>query len=303
MFTIIGGANVEYGPVPASQVNAWIAGGRANLQTKAKKFGTDDWKTLGDFPEFSPAAAPTPPPLAGDGVTPSTPADPQGPTDKLFARAPKLGVGACLSRGWDLWIKHFGRLVLVTFVFFLICAAIVCIRLQSDYLAIALAFLLGGMLTAGMFRYTLKLLRNEPAELSDLFAGFSEAPGSLIRASLLIGFVSELPFLLSQISPELLPTQPVYWAIQLFVVYLSVGWAFTYPLILEKRLAFWPAMQASRHAVRGNWWRFFFLMIIAMLLSILGMIALFIGVFLTLPLYFCVLACAYDALCNPPART
>jgi hypothetical protein len=36
MFTIIGGDGVEYGPVSADQVRAWITAGRANLETKAK---------------------------------------------------------------------------------------------------------------------------------------------------------------------------------------------------------------------------------------------------------------------------
>ena len=303
MYTIIGGDGNEYGPVPASQVRAWISGGRANLQTKAKKLGTDEWKTLGDFPEFSPGAPATPPPLAADSGAAATPVDPKVLGDEPIAPAGKLQIGACLSRGWDLWLKHFGRLVLATFLFFFICIVIVSIRFESAHLAVVLAFLLGGMLTAGMFRYALKLLRGEPAVLSDLFAGFSEAPGMLILASILIGSVSELPNILSQTSPALLPTRPLYWVIQLPVVYFSVGWTFTYPLILEKRLAFWPAMQASRHAIKGNWWRFFFLIVIAMLLSLLGAVALFIGVFLTLPLYFCVLACAYDALCNPAAKT
>lgn len=53
MFTIIGGDGKEYGPVTAAQVRAWIAAGRANLQTKAKAMGSDEWRTLADFPEFS----------------------------------------------------------------------------------------------------------------------------------------------------------------------------------------------------------------------------------------------------------
>lgn len=64
MFTIIGGDGKEYGPVSVGQVRGWIAGGRANLDTKAKAVGSDDWRRLGDFPEFaSPDGAP--PVMAG----------------------------------------------------------------------------------------------------------------------------------------------------------------------------------------------------------------------------------------------
>lgn len=53
MFIIIGGDGREYGPVTAEQIRVWIAAGRANLETRAKAAGSDEWRTLGDFAEFS----------------------------------------------------------------------------------------------------------------------------------------------------------------------------------------------------------------------------------------------------------
>lgn len=61
MFTILGADGKEYGPVTAAKIAEWIAGGRANLQTKARRAGESEWQTLGDFVEFNAAA--TPPPL------------------------------------------------------------------------------------------------------------------------------------------------------------------------------------------------------------------------------------------------
>lgn len=60
MFTIIGGDGKEYGPVTAAQVRSWIAAGRANLDTKAKIAGTEEWRTLADYPEFTTFGAPPP---------------------------------------------------------------------------------------------------------------------------------------------------------------------------------------------------------------------------------------------------
>ena len=60
MFIIIGGDGREYGPATADQVRAWINGGRANLETRAKLAGENEWRRLGDFPEFgAPAEPPT----------------------------------------------------------------------------------------------------------------------------------------------------------------------------------------------------------------------------------------------------
>src|SRR5476649_293460 len=74
MFTIIGGDGKEYGPVTVEQIRTWITSGRANLDTQAKALGTDEWRRVGDFAEFSsPASAP--PVLPGTSPSP-TAADP-----------------------------------------------------------------------------------------------------------------------------------------------------------------------------------------------------------------------------------
>lgn len=66
MFHIIGGDGKEYGPVTVEQIRAWIAAGRANLDTKAKALGTDEWRRVADFGEFtSPDGAP---PVIGEPI-------------------------------------------------------------------------------------------------------------------------------------------------------------------------------------------------------------------------------------------
>jgi uncharacterized membrane protein len=73
----------------------------------------------------------------------------------------------------------------------------------------------------------------------------------------------------------------------------------SHPLILEKKLAFVPAMEVSRRVITRNWWRMLLLMLAAALFSLMGIAALFIGIILTLPISLCVLTCAYDSLFNP----
>src|ERR1044071_9351473 len=65
MFTIIGGDGKEYGPVTVDQVRTWITAGRANLDTKAKAVGSEEWRGLGDYPDFS--GAPVPPVMVSGG--------------------------------------------------------------------------------------------------------------------------------------------------------------------------------------------------------------------------------------------
>ncbi|HXC01808.1 MAG TPA: hypothetical protein VNU49_04085 [Opitutaceae bacterium] len=288
MFTIIGGDGKEYGPVPASQINAWISNGRANLQTKAKKHGENEaWKTLGDFPEFSPDAVVPPPPLANEAASLPVPIGPRAAANDLLAHAPRLNIGACLSRGWDLWMNHFGRLLLAYLIFIPISVALAFLQVGSLPIA---TMLFGGVFTAGMYRYTLKLLHGEPTAVTDLFAGFSEAPGALILAGMAIAFFI-MTFALLTAAGFLFCIVPA--------LYFGIAWTFTYPLILEKKLSFFPAMEVSRRVITRNWWRMLVLMLAASLLSLIGITALFIGIILTLPISLCVLACAYDSLFNP----
>src|SRR4051812_8995980 len=103
MFTIIGSDGKEYGPVTADQIRAWIAAGRANLDSQAKLVGATEWKRLGDWPEFG-AAASAPPPVVGTPI--STPLRMTGPVDAkayaedLLARGAKLDLGECLSESF-----------------------------------------------------------------------------------------------------------------------------------------------------------------------------------------------------------
>ncbi len=67
MFIIIGGDGKEYGPVTADQIRSWITGGRANLDTKAKAAGTEEWRRLGDHAEFAGASV-SPPVMSAAGT-------------------------------------------------------------------------------------------------------------------------------------------------------------------------------------------------------------------------------------------
>lgn len=86
MYKIIGTDQKEYGPISSDQIIRWIAQGRVNAQTRVQADG-GEWKTLGQFPEFSaafgnsfsaspsPVAArptPTPMPIASPAAAPQT---------------------------------------------------------------------------------------------------------------------------------------------------------------------------------------------------------------------------------------
>lgn len=93
MLTMVGADGKEYGPVNTAKIHEWIASGRANLQTRARRDGEVEWKTLGDFPEFNQpgagvAASPVPALLPTAAAVPTVPAASQLP---LAGRWLRLG--------------------------------------------------------------------------------------------------------------------------------------------------------------------------------------------------------------------
>jgi uncharacterized RDD family membrane protein YckC len=111
MFTIIGGDGKEYGPAAANQIREWLAAGRANLDTKAKAAGSEEWRRLGDYVEFGaresapppvPVSAPAPYP-SGSFATPTAAHDPgalAGRGERFLAQLLDNLIGlACLLPG------------------------------------------------------------------------------------------------------------------------------------------------------------------------------------------------------------
>jgi len=314
MFTIIGGDGKEYGPVSAEQVRTWLASGRANLSTKVKVVGSEEWRTLGDLAEFSGAGAGTPPPVASMPVTPVTVSDPKAYADDLIARAAPLDVFGCLDRTFKLWTGNFFPLVGVTLLVLLaqtIAGMIPLVGLLSR-------LLLNGVFAGGLYYYYLGKSRGETRTVGDAFAGFSLAFVPLMLASLItaaitmavmLAFCAPLfLFLFKTLMagaqhmhslPEFSPLAFLGLGVGvLIMIYLGVAWTFTFPLVIDQGLGPWTAMEVSRRVVTKQWFRVFFVMLLAGILALLGLIGLFIGIFFTIPLAYGAILYAYEDLCK-----
>lgn len=79
-------------------------------------------------------------------------------------------------------------------------------------------------------------------------------------------------------------------------IYLSVGYAMTLPLIIERGLSPWQAMEASRKAIHKVWWRVFGLYIVVGLLFAVAMIPLFLGLIWAWPMLFILAGVVYRHL-------
>lgn len=251
MYTIIGGDGKEYGPVTAEQVQVWIAAGRANLQTRAKALGTDDWKSLGDFSDFSGASRNEPPvvgsaPLAGAEEIAA----------QLKARAGELDIASCYERSWTLLKSNFWPLVGVSALVYVITFVI---GQLSDFALGQVGGSLSSIIIsilffAGLQYYILKKIRGQPTSLGDAFAGFTTAFLPLIFGGLVVAAIMSCGFVM-YVLPNTLLVIAYVSAWFFLAIYLMVAYTFAWLLIVDQKLDLWTALEVSRRVVTAQWWR------------------------------------------------
>lgn len=76
-------------------------------------------------------------------------------------------------------------------------------------------------------------------------------------------------------------------------IYLAVGYALTLPLILDKGMGPWEALEASRKAIHKKWWTVFGLYLVMLLISTVAAIPLGLGLIWVIPMYFVLVGVLY----------
>lgn len=279
MYKILGADHREYGPVSAEQISEWVKQGRANGSTMARAEGTENWVALSNIPEFAslfgagaagapPSSTPPPPPQTFAG-----PVNTDALAQTVLARGVSIAPGYCISRGWDLVMRHFWLLVGAALVLGLIEGAIP---------------FLTGVCRGGLFILILKLIRGERAEFGDSFAGFSDNFLQLFLVGLISLLLTAVGFSLCVIPG----------------IYLAVAWAMAIPLVADKKMEFWPAMELSRKVMNQHWWAMFGLMLLGILITLLGACVCCIGVYVAMPVFIAAWAYAYEDIFGAaPAST
>jgi uncharacterized membrane protein len=311
MYKIIGADQKEYGPVSAEQMRQWINEGRVNAQTKVLADGITEWKTLAEVPEFADVLAAKIPPV---GAVSEHKTNADLPTD-LFARDYDLDIGGCIGSGWSLLKDNFSLLLCGTLIYFGIelgIGLLGAIPFIGPLFSLANLFVVGPLL-GGLYFLILQAIRRQPAGAGDIFMGFRTAYLQLFLGGLIPGLLACLCMIpvgvaaVFTITPSILRHQPpglgslsvliaVALACMIPMVVLQVNWIFTLPLIIDKRMNFWPAMQASWKMVTKHWWQVFALLLLVGLLNVVGVLLCCVGLLFTVPIGFGALIYAYEAI-------
>lgn len=242
MYRIIGGDRKEYGPVAAEELRRWLAEGRLNAQSLAAIEPGGEWKPLSAFPELAAAFNALSGAAPGLSAAPP-PIDPQAWGEHILSREPRVEIGRCLSRSFSLFAGNAGLLLGATLVVWLLGF------IQFVPIVSLVYKILWGALFGGFYLVFLKRIRGQEAGFGDTFSGFSGLFGQLVLAGFLSSLLAGLGMFFC-----LIPG-----------IYLTVAWVFTIPLVSDKRMEFWPAMELSRKVVNRVWFPMFGLLLLAYL--------------------------------------
>lgn len=153
-------------------------------------------------------------------------------------------------------------------------------------ISIAMAIQLVGqaiayVVTTGLYFFAIKWAAGDhSATATDVLAGFSVA-GALIGVYFLMTVISMVGFLLL-----ILPG-----------IYLIVSYSLAAPLVIERGLGVWEALETSRKTVTNHWFKVFGLGLLSSLAVGLGMaVTLGIGLIWAMPFFFMVYGVLYNRI-------
>ena len=140
-----------------------------------------------------------------------------------------------------------------------------------------LYLLLSFGLTAGYYIVALRIAKNQSKSFGNFFDGF-KIIFTIFLVSLVGGLLIGLG-LLFLIIPG---------------IYLAICYFFALLFVVEHRLNFWSALEASRKVVSKKWFSFFGFAFLLGLINIAGALALLIGLVITIPFTMCATVAAFE---------
>jgi len=180
--------------------------------------------------------------------------------------------GHWVDEGWQMVKADIGTFILLMIVFVAINAVV--------------PMILQGPLVAGFQIFCMKKLLNRRTDVGDLFKGFNFFVPALV-ATLLIAILTFCGTLFC-IIPGLV---------------VAAMFKFTYLFIVDKRMDFWPAMQASHAVVKNDYFGFTMFLLLMVLVDIVGALCCIVGLLVAVPVTIAAITVAYKEIVGFDPRT
>lgn len=190
-----------------------------------------------------------------------------------------------LDRGWNIVREYYWGFISFIFLIALVFVALSFLpaplgtvgegqkRIATDLFNTVIA----PVLRAGYFIVAFRIMKGRAHEFSDFFQGF--------RNFLQIFLVSLVGSLITIIGLVLLIIPGIY---------IGVCYLFGMCFVIEKRLDFWSALEASRKIVSRQWFSIFGFLLVIILINLGGALFCGIGLLVTVPWTACAIAAAFE---------
>ena len=227
---------------------------------------------------------------------------------KLWEEGYSFKMSQYISRGWEIFTKQTGSYIGFTLLMFLMIMAASFIPMVGVILSPAFsAILLGGFYIA-----TQKIAKGQTFEFGDFFKGFDHFAqlGLVGVVRLLILYIPIIIFVIALIvfagisfdsfdnfdpdSTFFIPIVLGVIVVMIHVMYFSIAYIFSEPLVALGKLEFWPAMETSRKIITKRWWNFFLFYLFFVLVFLVGFLLLFVGIIAAIPFTYCMMYAAFE---------
>lgn len=229
----------------------------------------------------------------------SLPVNPDELIAEIEARGYEVDIGSTITRSWALLKANYGVCIGATFLVLLCNQAAGFIPIAGFFISLFLQ----GPLIGGLSLFYIKLVRGEVPTVGDAFTGFGKNFWRLCWTMLLMMLLLYVWFIPVGIAVGLMDhNSSAFWiivsvlAVAGFVVmiYLGISFAFALALSADLELGAWDSLRVSRRVVSQRWFSIFGLILVAGLLSMLGLLACIVGVLFTMPILYVVTIQAYE---------
>lgn len=176
--------------------------------------------------------------------------------------------------------------------------------------------ILAGPMMCGLYLAFFKLRRRQPIEFGTLFKGFDYFGASVVATLLhmipilaivvpayIVFYIGILMTTFASQGDEPNPGAIIgffamfalFWiAMILIIIFISIGFTFTYPLIVDRNLQGMDAIKWSFKAAMSNFWRLLGMTLLTSLLALGGLALCYVGMFLVFPISYGAIAVAYE---------
>jgi len=286
------------------------------------KEGMETWQPLSSFTELPPPGVVIPAVHTAPPAAESAPADIQLPG--------KIQFGECLNKAWECFRVNWGLCVVATLILFAISGVLqIQMRISGSLfgrftghgshaqvglmVGMGIVFLffyllapgISSILSAGFMYFFIETMRTGKAKLDDVFAGFRGAAWVQILLAMLVWLVAVFVVVGVILTPGIFlavamksKLAVIVSAVLLLIplVYFSVGIAFVFPLIVDKKIGFWEAIVTSLKTVHRQWFRAFGLLILVGLVAMVGVFVCCVGMLASAPLAYLIWGQGYRQL-------